>query len=102
MNAKLVEAYDYYKSIHAPCCIFFRVNNECRAYFNDAQAIHQKLNVPLIDGDCVSFPYDDILDVISMLGEYDMGGVVVSQRNDSGIFDIPDVAQIKSDIVMDY
>lgn len=101
MNTKLVEAYDYYKSLYAPRFIFFRVNNECRAYFEDAQAIHQELDVPMVDG-CVAFSYDDILDVISTLGKHGLGGVIISQRDGFGKFNVPDVAQIKMDLDMDY
>lgn len=101
MNRNLVEAYSYYKEKYAPFIIFFRINNECRAYFDDAKLLNQKLGASLTD-DYVSYPYDDILDVISEIHCHNITAKIVSYKNASGRYDLPDIQQIKDLESADY
>ena len=101
MNRNLVEAYSYYKEKYAPFIIFFRINNECRAYFDDAKLLNQKLGASLTD-DYVSYPYDDILDVISEIHIHGIKAKIISYKSQSGRFDIPDIQQIKDMEGEDY
>jgi hypothetical protein len=93
MNRNLVEAYSYYKEKYAPFIIFFRIGNECRAYFDDAKLLNQIVGASLIDG-YVTYPYDDILDVVSEIYYYNISAKVISYKTPSGQYGIPDINEI--------
>lgn len=101
MNRNLVEAYSYYKEKYAPFIIFFRIDNECRAYFDDAKLLNQTIGASLIDG-YVSYPYDDILDVVSEMHHHNISAKIVTHKTSSGRYILPDIDHIKRAEKEDY
>ena len=101
MNDKTTEAYNYYKKQHTPFIIFFRVGDSYRAFFEDASKISALTGSPMAD-EAVAFPCGRILDVVALLAEKGLMSKIISVRNETGEFAIPDVKNIDMESEMDY
>lgn len=110
MNSKTFETYQHYKAIYAPMLMLFRVRNNYEAYFDDASVIAGMLGEQVhtdYDEDGVAIekvvlPSAGILDVVGKI--YDCGKEckLISYRNNTGDFTIPDIHKLRTEQEIDY
>ncbi|MDD6104211.1 MAG: hypothetical protein PUB73_06345 [Bacteroidales bacterium] len=96
MNNNATEAYEYYKELYAPFIIFFHINNTYQAFFEDAEIISTTLKIPTVEGR-ITIPSQNILDLVGELSTFGKQAKMISYRDDSGRYCLPDVAILKAD-----
>jgi DNA mismatch repair ATPase MutS len=103
-NAR-VRAYCYYKEQYPQSVIFFRVGNDYEAYREDAVTVNKIVGIEFgqtMSEKKVKFSMNKGSDYISLLTSQDIAVKTISQRNQNGDFDIPDVDLIINDKEIDY
>lgn len=99
---QVMEAYSYYKAIHKDCCIFFRIGNSYIAFFDDAKLVASLLRISCDNSEKCVVPNDNVLDYVEKLYHDGVVCKLISYRNASGDYVLPDIEQIKSDKTEDY
>jgi DNA mismatch repair ATPase MutS len=103
-NAKL-QAYCYYKEQYPQSVVFFRIGDNYEAYREDAVTVNKIVGVEfeqMTPEKEVKFLIDKEFDYISLLASHNIEVKIISQRNQTGDFDIPDVDLIINDKEIDY
>lgn len=99
---QVMEAYSYYKAIHKNCCIFFRIDNSYIAFFDDAKLVASLLGILCNDPTQCAIPSANVLDYVEKLYHNDVVCKLISYKDASGNYVLPDIEQIKSDKTEDY
>ena len=105
MGNKNIKAYCYYKQQYPETVVFFRVNNNYEVYQEDAEKIGKILGLDIENTTLnakVIFPVEKGYDYVSELTSHNLIIKMISQRNQDGEFDVPDVDEIKTDEEIDY
>lgn len=110
MNSKTIETYQHYKAMYAPMLLLFRVRNNYEAYFDDANVIsgilgeqvHTDKNEDGAVIERITLPVTGILDVVGRIYACGRECKLISQRDDTGIFTLPDIQRLKTEQEIDY
>lgn len=105
MGSKKIEAYSYYKQQYPDTLIFFRVGDYYEAYQEDAATVGALLGMQALNEDDlikIVVPVREIFDFVAVLATYNIITKLISRRDESGGFDIPDIDKIKYDQEIDY
>lgn len=109
MNSKTTEVYQHYKSLYGSALLLFRVLNNYEAYFDDAEIIAAILEQPAhTDTDNgltiarITLPASEILDIAARICADGRECKMIQQRNEAGIFSLPDVKRLKIEQKIDY
>jgi DNA mismatch repair ATPase MutS len=109
MASNKIMAYCYYQQQYPGAVIFFRVGDNYEVYQEDAGIVAQIIDVQTeISGTgheavaSVRFPVGKGHEYALLLTRHNITVKMISQRNEAGSFDVPDVDQIESDRESDY
>lgn len=108
MNSKIIEVYKHYKSLYGSMVMLFRVCNNYEAYFDDAEIISTVLNKQVHTDSNengvtkVILPASGILDAVGDLHAQNWKCKLISYRDNTGNFTLPDVKQLIKEQEMDY
>ncbi|NDV64019.1 hypothetical protein [Bacteroides sp. 224] len=109
MGNKNIQAYCYYKEQYPNTVVLFRVGNNYEVYQEDAESVAKIIGLDIEKTEVsnstfckITFPVDKGLDFVSTLASHNVITKMVSQRNENGEFDIPDINQLKTDKENDY
>lgn len=102
MNKRVIDVYEHYKSLYGSVLLLFRVRNNYEAYFDDAKNISKLLNIPLHTEESVCLPASNVLDMLEQLPIEYQAYKLIQQRNDTGVFDLPDLSLMSQEKLLDY
>lgn len=101
MDKNIIEAYSYYKKEYAPFIIFFQINNNYKAFFEDAEVLNRMLGLPIINN-CVTCHSDEIFEVLSVMYQQNLSAKLISYRGETGQHEFPCISQIIQEETNDY
>ena len=101
MRTLTIEAHKYFKNMYAPYIIFYRVDDNYLTFYEDAKTVSSVVGLKIEEG-IVIVPESDIFEYLKSLSEHGVYCKLVSVRNASGKYDIPDVSLIESEEKQDY
>jgi DNA mismatch repair ATPase MutS len=109
MGSKNIKAYCYYKEQYPNTVMLFRVGDNYEVYREDADKISKILGLDIENTTLtqeavtkVIFPVEKGYDYVSELTSHNLITKMISQRNQDGEFDVPDVDGIRTDRETDY
>ena len=110
MEYKTIKAYKYYKNADPRFLILFHILNRYEAFQDDADLLAALTGKPAenrqIDQETIFrrfiFPEKEILSYMSLFSKNGIPSKTITQINDKGEPDIPDVDQIEDDKKIDY
>jgi DNA mismatch repair ATPase MutS len=108
MGSGNIKAYCYYKQQYPETVVFFRVGNNYEIYQEDAKRVGKIIGLDTEDfmqdqesSAKLKFPIDIAYEYAFALASHNIVIKMISQRNQDGEFDVPDIDELQMEKEID-